>query len=111
MPQLPLPSNIGKRRTLTDIDGTKQHFTVLAEVTQVQSDYPDKAIYLQHIRFEKDGRLELRLGYYIIGKKPKMAGKWVWGQYATMMPQEDFQAIIEKAEKEGWLSRKNGGRK
>ena len=108
MAQPPLPSNTGKRRSITDIDGKQQHFTVLGEVTQVQSDYPDKVIYLQRIQFEKDGRMELRLAYYIIGKKPKMAGKWVWGQYATMMPQEDFQAIIEKAERKGWLSRKNG---
>jgi hypothetical protein len=24
-----------------------------------------------------------RFGYYIIGKKPKMKGKWVWGQAAN----------------------------
>ena len=108
MAQPPIPSNTEKRRSITDIDGKKQYFTVLGEVTQVQSDYPDKVIYLQRIQFEKDGRIELRLAYYIIGKKPRMAGKWVWGQYATMMPVEDFQAIIEKARRKGWLSRKNG---
>jgi len=100
----PLPSNIGKRRPITDIDGNKQHFTVLDEVTQVQSTYRDKVIYLQRIQFENDGRIELRIGYYIIGKKPKMAGKWVWGQYATMMPAKDLQSIIHQAIKKGWIS-------
>jgi hypothetical protein len=28
-------------------------------------------------KFE-DKRIEVRLGYYIIGKKPKLRGRWVW---------------------------------
>ena len=98
-----LPSNIGKKRTIKDINGTEQRFTVLDEVTQVQLTYPDKVIYLQRIQFENDGRIELRLAYYIIGKQSKMAGKWVWGQFATMMPAKDFQLIIHKAMKKGWI--------
>lgn len=99
----PLPPNIGKKRTIKDISGNEQRFTVLDEVTQVQSTYHDKVIYLQRIQFENDGRIELRLAYYIIGKKPKMAGKWVWGQFATMIPAKDFQSIIHKAMKKGWI--------
>jgi len=99
----PLPRNIGKRRTITDIDGNKQHFTVLDEITRVQSTYPDKVIYLQRLQWENDGRIELRLAYYIIGKKPKMEGRWVWGQFATMIPVEDFQAIIREATRKGWI--------
>jgi len=99
----PIPSGIGKKRTITDIDGNKQHFVILDEVTHVQSTNPGKVICLQRIQFESDGRIEFRLAYYIIGKKPKMAGKWVWGQYATMMPAKDFQAIIAQATKKGWI--------
>jgi hypothetical protein len=99
----PLPCNIGKRRTITDIDGNKLYFTVLDEITRIQSDYPVKAIYLQRLQWEDDGRIELRLAYYIIGKKPKMAGKWVWGQFATMIPVEDFRAIIHEATDRGWI--------
>jgi hypothetical protein len=98
-----MPSGIGKKRTITDINGNKQHFVILDEVTQVQSTYPGKVIYLQRIQFESDGRIELRLAYYIIGKKPKMADKWVWGQYATMMPAKDFQTIVAQATKKGWI--------
>ena len=99
----PLPINIGKERKLTDIDGKKQHFIVRDEIVRLQSAYPRKAIYLQRIEFKNDGRIQLRLGYYMIGAKPRMAGKWVWGQYATMIPAEDFRAIIREASDKGWI--------
>jgi hypothetical protein len=99
----PLPSRIGKPGTLTQIDGKRQHFVVLDEVTQVQSTYSGKVICLQKIRFDETGVTELRLGYYIIGKKPRMAGKWVWGQYATLMPIRDFKAILRKATQRKWI--------
>ena|SRR5271157_4668406 len=98
-----LRSSIGKKRSLTDIDGEKQYFVILDEVTRIQSTYSGKILCLQLLQFENDKRIELRLVYYIIGKKPKMKGKWVWGQYASMMPQKDFQVLIAKAKKKGWI--------
>jgi hypothetical protein len=47
--------------------------------------------------------VEVRLGYYIIGKLPKMHGKWVWGQFATFLPLGDFRKLIGLAEKKGWI--------
>ena len=100
----PLPITKGNRGTLIEpVTGNKWHFRVIDEVVQVLSDYPDKAIYLQKLEFEEDGSIELRLGYYIIGKKPRMLGKWVWGQYAALMPVSDFEQIIEKAKAKGWF--------
>ncbi len=99
----PLPIGKGKRRFLTDIDGRKQPFVILDEIRRIQSTDPNKAIYLQKVRFEGDGRIELRLAYYIIGKKPRMAGRWVFGQYATLMPIDDFRLIIQEAERRGWI--------
>ncbi len=99
----PLPINIGKERKLTDIDGKKQHFIVRDEIVLSQSAYPRKAIYLQRIEFKNDKRIQLRLGYYMIGRKPRMAGKWVWGQYATMIPAVDFRDIISEASERGWI--------
>lgn len=98
-----LPENIGKRRKLKDINGQVQAFTVLDEIKKQQSDHPEKAIYLQKIRHDTNGHIELRLGYYIIGKQPRMAGKWVWGQYATMMPVKDYVEIYEEAKAKGWF--------
>ena len=99
-----LPNNIGKRRRAKHPDGTYSYFKVVDEIKLIQSTYTKKAIYLQEIHFD-DQRIELRLGYYVIGKKPKMAGKWVWGQYATMMPIDDFTKIIQMAQEKGWVSR------
>ena len=99
----PLPTNIGKHRRLKDINGVIKQFTILDEVSFSQSTNKKKAIYLQHIQFTEDGRIELRLGYYIIGKKPKVLGKWVWGQFATMLPTEDFCKAYRLAQEKGWL--------
>lgn len=102
MAELPdLPNNIGKRRRAKDPSGSFFNFTILDEIRIFQSTHPQKAIYLQRIRFD-DERIEFRLGYYVIGKKPKMAGKWVWGQFATMLPAEDFMRLVQQAqEKDG----------
>ena len=99
----PLPVNIGKRRHIKDIDGDDKTFTVLDEISFLQSTYKSKAIYLQRIQFE-DGRIEFRLGYYILGKKPKAFGQWVWGQFCTMLPSEDFCKAYEMARQKGWIN-------
>jgi len=98
------PSNIGKTRRNFDINGNERHFTILDEICRQQSTYPEKVLYLQKLRFEEDGRIELRLGYYIIAKKGRMEGKWVWGRAATKIPVEDFEAIIGEAIKKGWIN-------
>lgn len=99
----PLPHNRGKHRSLTDINGRRRRFQILDEIKRVQSNAPHKAIYLQRIQFEDENRIELRLAYYIIGKKPRMKGKWVFGQYATLMPAKDFKTIIRAAKQRGWI--------
>jgi len=72
----PLPRTVGNIGTITEPDtGNKLRFRVIDEVVQIRADYPAQAIFLQKIEFEEDGYIELRLGYYIIGKKPKMLGK------------------------------------
>lgn len=99
----PLPRNIGKKfGPFKDINGHPRSYVVEDEIVRIQSDYPEKAIYLQKLRFENEDRTELRLSYYIIAKKPRMAGKWAWGQFATMLPIEDFRVIVREAKKKGW---------
>jgi hypothetical protein len=99
----PLPDNIGKRRRVLDINGDIRYFVILDEIKFHQSTYSSKAIYLQKIQFEEDSRIEFRLGYYIIGKQPRAVGKWVWGQFATMLPSEDFAKAFNLAKEKGWL--------
>lgn len=83
-------------------DGHKTYFTIVDEIQRTQTNFPEKIICLQRIRFDY-GVEEVRLAYFIIGKKPKMLGRWVWGQYATSMPLEDFKWVIEQAKQKGWF--------
>lgn len=98
-----LPTNIGKSGTLKiPPDGKVLRFKIVDEIRRAQSDLPEKIIVLQRIEFE-GGKEEFRLGYYVIGKRPKMKGKWVWGQFATFLPKKDFVAVFREAEKRGWF--------
>lgn len=82
--------------------GRRLGFRITGEIKRPQSGLRTKLICLQQIRFD-DGHKQLRLGYYIIGKKRAMRGRWVWGQYATFMPRADFRAIVREATRLGWI--------
>jgi hypothetical protein len=99
-----LPSKVGSRgKLVVPPDGRVLHYKITDEVRVTQSDMREKIICLQRIEFEEDKRIEVRLGYYIIGKKPKMRGRWVWGQFAALMPLRDFRALVRAADKKGWI--------
>ncbi|KKQ71440.1 MAG: hypothetical protein UT33_C0009G0031 [Candidatus Peregrinibacteria bacterium GW2011_GWC2_39_14] len=55
-------------------------------------------------KYLKAGDVEYRIGYYMIGKNGKVKGKWTWGQYCPMIPQEDFKKLIDKAIKDKVIS-------
>lgn len=101
-----LPNRIGQITRRKYIDGSPMVYEVLDEIVQVvhTPPMPTKAIYLQLLKFADDGRTELRLCYYIIGQKPRGKGKWLFGQYATMIRREDCEQLIKKAKSKGWLS-------
>lgn len=48
----------------------------------------------------KIGDIEYRVGYYIVGHIRNAKGRWVWGQFCPLIPQEDFNKLIQKARKE-----------
>jgi hypothetical protein len=99
-----LPSTIGKKIKLKHPDDSRQNAKVIDEIRIEQIDYANKIILLQRMKFEDDGKPdEIRVCYYIIGKKPKMLGKWVFGQYATMIPLPDFRKLIRLAEEKKWF--------
>jgi hypothetical protein len=99
----PLPNNIGKAVRMHDIRGKRRPCEIIDEIRRPQHDNFKKAIYLQLLKFPDEKRTEIRLAYYIIGQKPSVRGTWRFGQYATIMPKKDFQAIIKEATKKGWL--------
>lgn len=98
------PLTLKSRGQLRDINGCRRYFTIEGPPIVVQqSTYREKAFVLQRIRFEDNGTVELRLGYFIIGKKPRRKGQWVWGQYCPLIPEKDFKKLIMEAQKRGWL--------
>ena len=46
------------------------------------------------------GDVEYRIGYYIVGHIRNAKGRWVWGQFCPLIPQKDFDKLMEKARKE-----------
>lgn len=98
-----LPPNIGKRGQQKLPSGRVVPYRIKDEIRVPQTGMPEKILCLQLIEFEKDKRSEVRLAYYIIGKKPRMRGRWVFGQYATFMLVKDFKVLIRRAEKKGWF--------
>ena len=97
-----LQSKVNSRGKMRSPFGVVRKYTIVGEVRRTQSRRPDKKICLQKILHD-DGRTELRLAYYIIGKKRSVKGKWVFGQYATFLPINDFKSIIRKAKAKGWI--------
>jgi hypothetical protein len=102
-----LPFKLPRKGLLVEATGEKFPFTIVDEIRRPQSWFAAgtgaKILCLQLLRLDHNGKEELRLGYYIIGKKPRMLNKWVWGQFATMMPIEDFRALMNEAREKGWL--------
>jgi hypothetical protein len=100
-----LPDNIGKRgKCVMPPDGAELCYLITDEVRCFQDRTRSKVIVLPRIDFD-DGRVEVRLGYYIIGKKPKMRGRWVWGQYATILPAACLAEVFREAERRGWFTK------
>lgn len=91
---------IKKSGSLIDINGKRKKFKIGKYVTLKQSNYPKKKFVLQEILFE-DGKKELRVGYYIIGEKPRSKDKWVWGQFCPLFPKKDLERLIQKAKNKG----------
>jgi len=78
-------------------------FSVLDEITLPQSDNPSKVFYLQLLENTDTKKRELRLAYYIIGFKPGMKGKWVWGQFNPHLPSKDLLTLVEKGKAKGFF--------
>ena len=88
---------------MTNPLGDTEHFVITDEIRRRRRRLAQQIYSFQRIRYD-DGFEQFRLGYYIIGKKPgPTKGKWVWGQYCTMIPKEDFQPLISEAVRRGWI--------
>jgi len=85
----------GKIHTARDKydDKKKKQFTVEKLVWAQQSNNPEKIILLEELVWS-DKRTELRLGYYTTDRY----GRWAWGQFALMIPKNDFEELLTFAQ-------------
>lgn len=99
-----LELHIGNKGSRKDpVTKEKRYFTIINEIQESQSNAKHKIIVLQKLKFHDNNEIQLRLGYYILGKLLRMKGKWTWGQYAPFLPLKDFKTIYNKALKKGWF--------
>jgi hypothetical protein len=98
-----IPDNVGKTRTITAIDGRIRTFRIEDEIIRPQSNNDRKIIDLQKVRFIEEDRIEFRFAYYMIGRKGKTTGKWVWGQFCLFIPQEDLVWLLQEARTREWF--------
>ena len=81
----------------------------------VQTNYAEKVLLIERLRLTERvgdtayaggasvGDIEYRLGYYIVGRIGRAAGRWTWGQYSPLIPQADFDALFAKAHTDGTI--------
>ncbi len=96
------PDHTGNHGHLKDRGKSGRDFTIIEEIRKPQYDNPHKVIYLQQVKFD-NGKEELRLCYYIIGKIGRTKGKWVFGQFAILLSAGDLREIIAAAKAKGWI--------
>lgn len=102
--------------SVKDIGRQGRHFFVREAWTFMpQGNLRDKVFLIERFRKEstegelaykdqwKKGDIEYRIGYFIIGKIGRTAGRWIWGQYCPLIPQEDLHKLLKKAKQEGTL--------
>ena len=47
----------------------------------------------------RDGEIEYRIGYYIVGRIGRAKNRWVWGQFCPIIPLADVWRITEQITK------------
>ena len=95
-------SRIGRKTNRNKIDGKPLIYTVIDDYIFLAPSNNRKAFSMQKIQFD-DGHEEFRIIYYMIAEKPRMRGKWAYGQFAPMMNKEEMTMIFDKAKEKGWI--------
>ncbi len=95
-------SRLGCKSHIHTIDGKPISYEVVDEVLFLAPSNKRKAFCLHKLRFQ-DGQEEFRIAYYMIAERPRMRGKWAYGQFAPMMTKEEMQLIFEKVRAKGWI--------
>lgn len=100
-PGLPeLKSHIGASVEFKNTNLGDAHGVVIDEVCV--EDHPGKIVKAQLIEFER-GRREVRVAYWIEGKKESVRGKWVFGQFSSTMTLKTWSRLLYEVSKRDWL--------
>ena len=102
---------------------TKMFFTREKWTLMQQSNMPQKVFLVEKLKKHscdkdkmaypkswRDGDIEYRIGYYIIGRINKAENKWIWGQFCPIIPEKDLNLLINSAKKNGTIKKSYGGR-
>jgi hypothetical protein len=71
-------------------------------ITLPQSNKDDIVFVLEKLRFSDDS-VELRLGYWVIGRQGGRKDKWSWGESAPFIPPQDLEKIVKIAKEKGMI--------
>ena len=69
-----------------------------------QKNYPWKILVVDEIYFEEEDKYEYRFAYWVVSDKKLKKDKItiMYGQFAMLIPPEDFKKLMEKAEEINW---------
>jgi hypothetical protein len=84
--------------TLMQQTGHPEKVFIIERLRRVEMTGPISTPKANHI-----GDIEYRIGYFMVGKHGNKKGRWTWGQYCPLIPQRDFNKLINLARKEGTL--------
>jgi hypothetical protein len=99
----PPPTRVGKRGSARFPTTGRRAFTITGEIRRRAPNDPTKLLVLDRLCWDHTGATELRIACYIVGKKGRARGRWVWGQYATMVRAVDLGALMCAAVRRGWI--------
>jgi hypothetical protein len=101
---------------MKDIGGKGRHrFAREAWTFMPQHHLPEKVFVIERLRkikFEgrlarhavfREGDIEYRIGYFIVGRNGQMRGRWIWGQFCPLIPRRDFGRLLRTAKQEGTI--------
>ena len=55
---------------------------------------------LAHRSMFREGDIEYRIGYFIVGRIGNRKGRWTWGQFCPLIPARDLKKLLKKAKRE-----------
>jgi len=95
-------SRKGRETRRKTIDGKPLIYTVMDDFIFKALSDDRKAFSIQKLKFEDDHE-EYRIMYYMIAEKPRMKGKWAFGQFAPMMTKSELKMIFDLMREKGWI--------